>query len=202
MLLMKSLEPAMLKVMDTKELKEQQELTIPNFDSLGLDERSKYALYELANHEVVTNAFLVEKNGKLSYLASKLAASDKQVIFQQDHISYKNIKLTTGTKKVGILLRIEAEVTTKKGEVNLNGLFAIGAAVSAGSLSGKLRIKVYGLSGKPIMDAIPAPGNISEESLLNALTCIATIKSKIYEDGVYVLPQDIPDLKFDDFDND
>ena len=99
------------------------------------------------------------------------------------------------------MLRIEAEVSTKNVEVNLNGFFAIGAAVSAGSISGKLRIKVYGLSGKPIMDGIPAPGNISEESLLTALTCVATIKSKIYEEGVYVLPQEIPELRFDEHEN-
>ena len=197
MIEMEMLEPAMLDEPGTKELKKQQELIIPNFDSLNLRDRSNYALYELANHEVVTNAFMVESDGKLSYLASKLVGSDKQVIFQQDHISYKNVKISGVNKKIGIMLRIEAEVSTKKGDVNLNGLFAIGAAVSSGSVSGKLRIKVYGLSGKPVMDAIPAPGNISEESLLNALTCIATIKSKIYEDNVYVLPQDIPELRFD-----
>jgi hypothetical protein len=72
MITLLSLEPVTLETQDTRELKEQQELIIPNFDSLDLDERSKYALYELANHEVVTNAFMVEKNCKLSYLASKL----------------------------------------------------------------------------------------------------------------------------------
>jgi len=47
------------------------------------------------------------------------------------------------------------------------------------------------------MDAIPTPSDISEQSLLNAFTAIATIKSKIYEDDVFVLPQQIPDLPFE-----
>jgi|LZQN01.1.fsa_nt_gb hypothetical protein len=162
-----------------------------------LANKSKYALYELVNHEVVTNAFVKEEKGKVSYLASKFVGENKQIVFYQDHVSYKNTKIDDEIKKMGIMLRIEAEVSTIKGEVSLNGLFAIGAAVSAGAISGKLKIKVFGLSGESILNAIPAPSNLSEESLLNALTCIATIKSKIYDDSVYVVPQELPVNIFD-----
>jgi hypothetical protein len=176
---------------------EQEEFADIRSEFIVLANKSKYALYELVNHEVVTNAFIKEEKGKVSYLASKFVGENKQIIFYQDHVSYKNTKIDDEIKKMGIMLRIEAEVSTIKGEVSLNGLFAIGAAVSAGAISGKLKIKVFGLSGESILNAIPAPSNLSEESLLNALTCIATIKSKIYDDSVYVVPQELPANIFD-----
>ncbi|WP_133297401.1 hypothetical protein [Motiliproteus coralliicola] len=158
--------------------------------------KSNTILDRLCNHEVMINVYLEKDSGEVSYLASKIAGANKKVIFLQDHISYLNI--TTNNKgkpqKIGILLRIKAEITTNDKDVNLGSLFAIGAAASSNSIDGKLSIIVYGLSGKAILESIPAPGDFSENSLMNALTCIATIKSKIYEKGVYINPTLIPDF--------
>ncbi|MCU4677711.1 hypothetical protein N7931_19050 [Catenovulum sp. 2E275] len=192
-----ALEPVSLSVKDVEKLNKQNELILPTFNQLDLAQRSKFALYELANHEVITNTYVFKADGKLEYLGSKLAASGQKILFQQDYTSYKNVDVNGKRKKVGILLRLEAELVTKKADLNLNGIFAIGAAASSGSASGRLRLKVYGLSGEAISLAIPAPSDISEQSLLNAFTAIATIKSKIYEDNVFVIPQDIPELPFE-----
>ena len=165
--------------------------------SVTLKEKSKFALYQLVNHEVVLNTFILKKDGKIMYLGNKLAASGEKVLFQLDYVSYQNVIVGDKTKKLGILLRIEAEVITRKADINLNGIFAIGAAVTSGSASGRLRVKIFGLSGKPIIEAIPSPSNISEDSLLNAFTSIASIKSKMYEEDVYVIPQELPEFSFE-----
>lgn len=196
-LIVDALDPVSLNVKDIEKLNKQNELILPTFNQLDLVQRSKFALYELANHEVITNTYVFKADGKLEYLGSKLAASGQKILFQQDYTSYKNVDVNGKRKKVGILLRLEAELVTKKADLNLNGIFAIGAAASSGSVSGRLRLKVYGLSGEAISLAIPAPSDISEQSLLNAFTAIATIKSKIYEDNVFVIPQDIPELPFE-----
>lgn len=191
------LSPAPLDAEDFQRFTASSPLFPSNSDGLksiqDLITQSKLSLYELANHEVLTNSYVFKADGSLDYMGAKLAASGQKILFQQDYVSYKKIE----GKKVGILLRLEAEIIAKKADLNLNGIFAIGAAASTGSASGKLRLKVYGLSGKPIMDAIPAPSDVSEQSLLNAFTAIATIKSKIYEDDVFVQPQEIPEIPFE-----
>ena len=191
------LEPKFLPAIMVMEINKNNVLAHANYNELDFAERSKLALYELANHEVVTNTFVFKADGKIEYLGSKLVASGQRILFQQDYVSYKKVTLDNQEQKIGIMLRLEVELVTKKANLNLNGIFAIGAAASSGSAAGKLRLKVYGLSGKPVLDAIPAPSDVSEQSLLNAFTSIATIKSKIYEDDVYVLPQEIPELTFE-----
>lgn len=195
-LIRSELDPIPLATEGFKSFNMEAKAFFPGFEKSSLTDRSKFALYELANHEVITNTYIVNTNGKLTYLGSQLAASGKKILFQQDYTSYKNVTVDGKTKKVGILLRLEAELITKKANLELNGIFSIGAAASAGSASGRLRLKVYGLSGKEISNAIPAPSDISEQSLMTAFSSIATIKSKIYEEDVYVLPQEIPSLEF------
>lgn len=194
---MKMLEPKALDKASEKNLFNEVKATYSDFNPTDLASRSKFALYELANHEIVTNTYVVENTGKLEYLGAKLAAKGQKVLFQQDYTSFKFVDVNGVQKRIGIMLRLEAELITKKADLDLNGIFAIGVAASSGSAFGKLRVKVYGLSGAPIMQQIPTPTNISEEALLNAFTSIATIKSKIYEDDVFVLPQDIPNLPFE-----
>ncbi|MDL2042873.1 hypothetical protein MT371_12975 [Vibrio parahaemolyticus] len=191
------LMPKALELKAVKAVNQISEVTYPKYSELDLVERSRFALYELANHEVLTNTFVFKTDGKVEYLGSKLAARGKKVLFQQDYVSYKNVEISGKQKKVGILLRLEAEIVTKSADLNLNGIFAIGAAASAGTAAGKLRLKVFGLSGRPISEAIPAPSDISEQSLLNAFTAIATIKSKIYDGDVFVVPQEIPEIPFE-----
>lgn len=188
-----ALEPDSLSIETLSAFNKSNPLLALEASNLDLIQRSKLALYELASHEVLTNTYVFKVDGSVEYMGNRLAASGQTILFQQDYVSYKTVE----GKKVGILLRLEAELITKRADLNLNGIFAIGAAASSGSASGKLRLKVYGLSGRAIMDAIPTPSDISEQSLLNAFTAIATIKSKIYEDDVFVLPQQIPDLPFE-----
>ena len=150
-------------------------------------------LSELVNHEVYVRTYSLDADGKISFVAGNVAGKGKRVVVQQDYLNYKIVQVDGRDRKVGITLRVQAELVTKSAEVNLNGLFAIGLAVRAGSAAGTLRICAYGLAGEPINSLIPMPSDITESSLQNAMQAVASLKAKIYDPKVSVLPQVIPD---------
>jgi hypothetical protein len=150
-------------------------------------------LGELVNHEVYVRTYSLDADGKISFLAANVAGKGKRVVVQQDYLNYKIVQIDGHDKKVGITLRVQAELVTKNAEVNLNGLFAIGLAVRAGSAAGTLRICAFGLTGEPVSSLIPMPSEITESSLQNAMQAVASLKAKIYDPKVSVLPQIIPD---------
>jgi len=90
---------------------------------------------------------------------------------------------------IGVGLRLTANIHVLKGSVNLGSLFALGAAASAGDISGSLVIQTLGISGREISGLIPMPSEISESSIQNAIVALATIKSKIYDDKTVITPR-------------
>lgn len=150
-------------------------------------------LSELVNHEVYVRAYSMEADGTLSYLTGSVAGKGKKIVVQQDYINYKLVETAGVTQKVGIVLRIEAELITKESKVDLNGLFAIGLAVKSGSAAGQLKVRVYGLAGEPVSSLLPLPSEISEGSLQTAMQAVASLKAKIYDDKVTIAPQIIVD---------
>lgn len=153
----------------------------------------KAILGELANHDVYVRAYSVEADGKLTYLTASIAAKGKKIVVQQDYLNYKNVEKDGKTSKVGVVLRVQAELVTKSADVNLSGLFAIGLAVKAGSAAGQLKVQIHGMSGEPVSTLIPLPSEISESSLQTAMQAVASLKAKFYDDKVIIVPQVIPD---------
>ena len=148
-------------------------------------------LGELANHEVSLKAYSVAADGKVTFLTALISGASKKVVVQRDYINYKYVKIDGQSKKVGVVFRIEAELETRKADVDLNGLFAVGLAVKTGAASGQLRVKVHGLSGEPISTLIPSPSDVSEQSIQNAMEAVALLKAKLYDPKVNVIPQEI-----------
>jgi hypothetical protein len=89
----------------------------------------------------------------------------------------------------GIGLRITAEVTVLDADVNLGSLFAIGAAAEAKKLRGTLIVQSIGIGGPEISAAIPMPSEINQTTIANAITALATIKSKIHATGTSIEPR-------------
>jgi hypothetical protein len=151
-------------------------------------------LAELAHTAVYVHSYSVEADGTLTYLSANVAAKGQKIIVQQDYLNYKTVPDGTNVSKVGILFRVQAELVTKKANVNVNGLFAIGLAVNAGAAAGNLSVEIHGLSGEPVGSLIPLPSSVSEDSLQGAMQAIATLKSKIYDPKIYIIPQVLPEL--------
>lgn len=90
---------------------------------------------------------------------------------------------------IGVGLRLTANITVHKGEVNLGNLFALGAAASAEKISGTLVVQTLGLSGEAVTAALPMPSEINATTIQNAILALGTIKANIYDNSTKVNPR-------------
>ena len=89
----------------------------------------------------------------------------------------------------GIGLRIRAEFSAHKSDLNISGLPAISVAASSGAISGRLTVSTLGITGPDISPLMPIISDISVTSIQNAVQAVAAIKAKIYEDDTVVAPK-------------
>ncbi len=90
---------------------------------------------------------------------------------------------------IGIGLRLTANITVNKGQVDLGNLFAIGAQAAAQKISGTLTVQTLGISGESISGSIPMPSEINATTIQNAILALGTIKAKLYEDKTLITPR-------------
>lgn len=90
---------------------------------------------------------------------------------------------------VGVGLRFTATITVNEGSVDLGNLFAVGLAAEAKKVTGTLIIQTLGISGKDVSTLIPMPSQINTTTIQNAIMSLASIKAKIYDDGVELNPR-------------
>lgn len=92
---------------------------------------------------------------------------------------------------VGVGLRIQANILVIKDslDLNLGSLYNLGTAAAKNDINGTLIIQTLGISGQQISSAIPIPDKISESTIQNAITSLATIKSKLYDNDTSIKPQ-------------
>lgn len=91
--------------------------------------------------------------------------------------------------RVGVGLRVVADVTTKKANVDLNGLVALGAAVKAEKLSGTMTITKIGIVPKNDSGTMITKVTISEGSVLDTIAMLAVLRSKIKDESTHLDPQ-------------
>jgi hypothetical protein len=90
---------------------------------------------------------------------------------------------------IGVGLRLTANVAVREGRVDLGNLFALGVAAQARQISGTLVIQTLGLSGEGVSPLIPMPSEINPTTIQNAILALGTIKAKIYDGRVSVMPR-------------
>lgn len=89
---------------------------------------------------------------------------------------------------VGVGVRMVASVTVSDATVDLGSLYGLAAGAQSKKLQGTLVIQTLGLSGEGISPQIPLPAEINVTTIQNAIQALATIKSKIYDDKVWLAP--------------
>lgn len=82
---------------------------------------------------------------------------------------------------VGVGLRITADVTDLKGDINVANLGVIGAEAQAGNVIGSMVIQTLGISGPKV--SLPITSDISTTTIQNAMISVGSIKSSIGDDG-------------------
>jgi hypothetical protein len=90
---------------------------------------------------------------------------------------------------VGVGLRLTASLIVNEGNIDLGNLIALGIAAESKKVSGTLVIQTLGISGKSISPLIPMPSQINTTSIQNAIMSLASIKARLYDEGVELNPR-------------
>jgi hypothetical protein len=90
--------------------------------------------------------------------------------------------------RVGVGVRIIADITTLKSDVDLGSIFAIAFAAKAGYLTGQIEVIKIGIDAPSLNLILPPPTDINDSSLQNALQAVASIRSKLYDQTTQLTP--------------
>jgi hypothetical protein len=110
-----------------------------------------------------------------------------------DTIDYDKIAVTPEKFNVpvyiGIGLRLRANVTVKKGKVNLSNLTALTAAVEAGDATGTMSVQTIGISGRAARTSLLLLDKIDMTTIQNAIQVLASIKASIELEDTTITPR-------------
>jgi hypothetical protein len=147
----------------------------------------------LNRHDFWVSYFKKETGGKLTFLPFLRGKTKKQsLLIQKDYVHYQE----AAGQRVGILIRLEANVETQDSDVVINKFHDIGAAAQLGIARGTIRVKVYGLDGPPVYQ-LRFEVDLSSVSLAELEKQISALHSKILTDqALIVAPVVLPSLIF------
>ncbi len=134
------------------------------------------------------------EQGKISYLTAALTREKGSYLIVMDYMKYRveaifdESQEFIGNGRVGIGIRIKADVETTKKGINLGSIIAIGAAAENGSLSGGISVDVIGIDSKDITNLIPMTSEINQTAIQSALQALASVNAKLWEEDVDITP--------------
>lgn len=177
-----------------KEIKEGK----PVYESLKFPDPTKEnndAINELLpNFSALVATYKRETSGGLTYTVASVSAAKTSYKVILDYVKYREEPILDANNdyicqgRVGVGIRMIAEVVTKKANINLGSLAAIGFAAKNDDLAGTLYVDVIGLSSKEINSLVPMSSVIDETSIQTALQALASIKSKIFDAETKLAP--------------
>lgn len=94
-----------------------------------------------------------------------------------------------GYAKIGVGLRIIANINALKSNIDISSLVAIGKAASEGAISGSVGYEILGVESKEITAIIPINSEITSTINQVFLQAIGVVKGKIYDTDTRLYPQ-------------
>jgi hypothetical protein len=150
----------------------------------------------LPNQRAQITTSKVDTSGDVKYLTGSLAAEAGAYRVIMDYAKFTSYdlidpqsKANIGAGRVGVGLRVKAEVLTRKANIDLGSLIALGVAAKLGQVQGTLDVQVMGMNSPDITMLFPTPSQIDETSIQRALEALAAIKSKIGDKATTLSPQ-------------
>lgn len=141
-------------------------------------------------------AFETSEKSRAEYRKIRLNCGKKADFFGKktgDTIAYDDIRITPEKFNipvyVGIGLRLKANVTVKKGSVNLANLTALTASVEAGDATGTMSVQTIGISGKAARTNLLLLDKIDSTTIQNAIQVLASIKASIESEDTTIAPR-------------
>jgi hypothetical protein len=82
---------------------------------------------------------------------------------------------------VGIGLRLTANLTARKGGMNLSNLGGIAASAQAEKISGSLTMQTLGIFNQQVAATFPIPSDLNSTAVQNALVSLGSVKAIVYD---------------------
>lgn len=143
---------------------------------------------EIREHLKTTETFItIEKrdnSGKFVYIGNsgKVDKGVYRVTF--DYLSYTNESLSAngyGAKsaigRIGVGLRVTAELSAEANSVDLSGLLPIGIAAQQNKISGQLRFTAYGIYHPSLSMAVPASAFVDASGIQKSFEAAAAVRA-------------------------
>lgn len=133
-------------------------------------------------------------SGSASYLTASVSGEVGEYSVVMDYMKYRVEQVFDtnnefiGNGRVGVGLRIKANVQTSKASLNLGSVIALGLEAERGNLSGGISIDVIGIDSEGITNLIPMTSEIDQTAIQSALQALASVKAKLWEDDVSITP--------------
>lgn len=141
------------------------------------------------NYRTKVTQFDTFEKGRPEYKQVRLRCKETL----SDTVPYEEIQISPEVFNIpvyiGIGLRLKANVTVLKGEVNLSSLPALTAAVSAGHATGTMSVQTIGISGKAARSNLLLLDKIDSTTIQNAIQVLASIKSSIESEDTTITPR-------------
>lgn len=156
------------------------------------DKREKRDLLPIQSSQVAVTK--QDASGKISYLNAGVSGEIGNYSVVMDYMKYRveEVLDTTGSfignGRIGVGLRIKAEVKTNKAKLNLGGILPLGVEASLGNLSGGISVDVIGIDSEGVTNLIPMTSEIDQTAIQSALQALASVKAKLWEDDVTITP--------------
>jgi hypothetical protein len=160
-----------------------------------LAEDKESILKLMPNEAVSAQITTYNSSGQITYGPASITGEKGSYTVIMDYVKFTTAKVPNGEEgclgfaKVGIGLRIRANIETRKAGLNLGGLFNIGLQAEKNKLSGTLTMDIIGMESKEVTSLIPLPSEISLASISNVLQSMSAIKAQIYNSETRLYPQ-------------
>lgn len=135
-------------------------------------------------------------SGEITYLVANATGEIGTYKVIMDYTPYlvqdaidPDTKKKIGYARVGLGLRLTANINTNVAGINLGSLMALGLAAKSNQLQGSMHVDTIGIRINNNSGMILSSTTIDETSILKALEALAVIQSKIADKDTYLDPQ-------------
>lgn len=157
---------------------------------------NKEILDLLPNIQTETSVAKKDASGNLTYLVAKATAETGNYLVVMDYTRYRPEQIVDdvskkelGLRRIGVGMRITADINTAKSDIGLTGIFALGVAASLNKLKGVLSVQILGIGTANVDSLTVMNANIDETSIQKTLEGMAAVKAKIADHDTKLTPQ-------------
>lgn len=138
----------------------------------------------LTTYEAITTIQKRDVSGGLTYLGSGAKVGKGSYVITFDYVNsstqevvFDEAKRRVALGKIGVGVRITAEITTKTNDINISGLIPLGVAYQSNNISGGIYFKAFGLNNDKVPSLIPVDmQELNAAGLQKAFEAAATVR--------------------------